>query len=215
MHIFEACLAWKDAGPLDGDGGWNTLGDEIAELCLSRFLHPGTGALREFFDGEWGAMAGEQGRIIEPGHQFEWAWLLKRWGVLRHRDDAIAAGERLVDIAEKNGVDRQRGVAFNELWDDFSIKDSDARLWPQTERLKAWLAMADIAETEAKRQAALITAAVAARGLMKYFSSEVPGLWHETMRFNGSFAPAEARASSLYHVMCGFEQLKEAVDKYT
>ena len=214
MHILEACLAWIEAGPLEGDRGWDTLANEIAELCLSRFLHPKTGALREFFDGQWNTMAGEKGRIIEPGHQFEWAWLLKRWGKLHHRCDAIAAGQRLVDIAETYGVEDQRGIAFNELWDDFSIKDDDARLWPQTERLKAWLAMADIAETEAKRQAAFIKAATAARGLMKYFATDIPGLWHETMRRDGSFIPSEARASSLYHVMCAFDQLQGAVDKY-
>lgn len=210
MHIFEACLAWIEAGPLEDDLGWDEIADEIAELCLAHFLHPQNGSLREFFDGNWAAMSDDTGRIVEPGHQFEWAWLLKRWGVLRGRTDALIASRRLVEIAETHGVDEVRDIAFNEIWDDFSVKDDDARLWPQTERIKAWLAMADIAVTDDERRVAQERAARAARGLMQFFSRSVPGIWHETIRRDGSFVPAEARASSLYHITCAFDQLHEA-----
>ncbi|MEJ0007620.1 MAG: AGE family epimerase/isomerase [Steroidobacteraceae bacterium] len=45
------------------------------------------------------------------------------------------AAERLFDIGENHGV--KGGVAINTLSADFRIKDPAARLWPQTERLKA------------------------------------------------------------------------------
>ncbi|TBW32964.1 AGE family epimerase/isomerase [Siculibacillus lacustris] len=211
MHIFEASLAWIEAGPITGDNGWDALADEIAELCLKRFLHPQNGALREFFDGNWNTVDGEAGRIVEPGHQFEWAWLLKRWGLMRGRPDALAAARRLVEIAETHGVDPASGLAINELFDDFSIRDDKSRLWPQTERIKAWLAMADLGATAAERSAAQERAAIAVRGLMRYFSKEVPGSWHETIRPDGGFMPAEARASSLYHITCAFDCLDAAV----
>ena len=51
-------------------------------LALTRFIDPETGVLREFFDADWRAPGGEDG-LVEPGHQFEWAWLLQRWGRLR------------------------------------------------------------------------------------------------------------------------------------
>lgn len=211
MHLFEACLAWIEAGAIPGDTGWADLADEIAELCLTRFVDPRTGALREFYDGDWAPMPDATGRIVEPGHQFEWAWLLTRWGLMRERPDALAAARRLAEIGETRGVDRRRGVAFDRLLDDLTVADTDARLWPQTERIKAWLAMADLATTVAEREAAQLRAAVALRGLMKYFVTEVPGLWHETMRADGSFVPAEARASSLYHVTCAFATLAAAI----
>ena len=34
---------------------------------------------------EWHPAAGIEGRIVEPGHQFEWAWLLLRWGGTKTR----------------------------------------------------------------------------------------------------------------------------------
>ncbi len=45
--------------------------------------------------------------------------LLERWGRLRGREDAIAAARRLYE-AGRRGIDPARGVAMNELWDDFA-----------------------------------------------------------------------------------------------
>jgi len=207
MHIFEASLAWIDAGPSVGDDGWDEIADEIAELCLTKFLHPENGSLREFYDGDWRPVSGDEGRVIEPGHQFEWAWLLKRWGLLRNRPDALAAARRLVEIAETHGTDAMRGVTINELLDDFSIRDNKARLWPQTERIKAWIAMADVAETDEVRDTAYTKAAAATRGLLKYFQTETPGLWFDRMREDGSFVDEPAPASSLYHIVCAANEL--------
>ena len=208
MHVFEAALAWME---VDGgaDPGWRALADEIGALCLDRFLHPPTGAIREFYDGDWNAMSGEAGRIIEPGHQFEWAWLLVRWGAMAARPDAIAAARRLVAIGEDYGVDEERGVAFNELWDDLTVKDYRARLWPQTERIKAWIAMASIGETNAARDAALDRAALAARGLQKYLAADVIGSWNERMLEDGSFLDEPSPASSLYHITCAIVEMQK------
>lgn len=213
MHIFEASLAWIDVGPAKGDAGWDKLADEIAELCLAKFIHPESSCLREFFDENWNAIAGDKGRIVEPGHQYEWAWLLKRWGIMRNRLDAIAAARRLVDIAETYGTDAKRGVAFNEIYDDLSICDDTARLWPQTERIKAWLAMAEIAQSPQKRDHAFEMAAIATRGLEKYLITEIPGIWYDKMLSDGTLIPEHAPASSLYHVVCAVFELHAAVER--
>lgn len=209
MHVFEASLAWIEAAG-DTDPGWRELADEIGTLAIEKFLHPQNGSLREFFDGDWNPMPGEEGRIVEPGHQFEWAWLMVRWGRLSGREEAIAAAARLVEIAETHGVDPERGVAFNELWDDLTPKDRRARLWPQTERIKAWLAMASIAPGEEKKRAALDRAALAAKGLQKYLARDVVGAWNERMLEDGSFLIEPAPASSLYHVTCAVAELHAA-----
>jgi len=143
MHLLEAALAWIDATNGAAQAPWIELAREIVGLCLTRFMDASTGAIREYFDYQWNAAAGDDGRIVEPGHQFEWAWLLMQWASSTHaspseRRACLEAADRLVELGERWGVDAVRGVAINELWDDMTVKESAAKLWPQTERLKAW-----------------------------------------------------------------------------
>lgn len=204
MHLFEAALAWEAAG---GDSGWTGMADGIAELALSRFIDAGSGALREFFDADWRPAPDAPGRIVEPGHQFEWSWLLMRWGVLRGRTDAVKAGLRLAEIGETHGVDPGRDVAFNSLLDDFSIHDHGARLWPQTERLKSAVLAAEIAGDPAYWALAVR----AADGLWRYLDTPVKGLWWDKMAPDGRFADEPAPASSFYHIVCAVTELDRAL----
>lgn len=208
MHLFEACLAWVEAG---GDATWGALADEIADLCLTSFLDPAEGWLKEFFGGDWKPAPGEDGRIVEPGHQYEWAWLLVRWGRLRNRPDAIAAAGRLAELGETHGLNRATGAAINALLDDRSIKDGGARLWPQTERIKGHVALAAVATDAAGRARHLSLAADAADALMLYFDVPTPGLWRDKMNPDGSFVEEPAPASSFYHIICAIEELDKAV----
>jgi mannose/cellobiose epimerase-like protein (N-acyl-D-glucosamine 2-epimerase family) len=208
MHLFEASLAWVEAGGgLDADGGWRALADEIAQLALAKFIDPVSGGLREYYDGDWNPMPGVQGRIIEPGHQFEWAWLLLRWGKLADRDDAIAAALRMIEIGDGPGVDPARGVAVFALLDDMSVHDDVARLWAQTERIKAGVLAADV--TGDPRWWS--TAAAGAEGLIKYFDTPVKGLWRDKLRADGTFVDEAAPASSFYHIVCAILELDRAV----
>lgn len=204
MHLFEASLAWEANG---GDAGWTAMADGIAGLALSNFIDARTGALREFFDADWHPAPGTPGRIVEPGHQLEWAWLLLRWGRLRGREDAIQAGLRLLRIGEEHGVDPARGVAFNSLLDDFSIHDHSARLWPQTERIKAAVLAAEITGDDA----CWTQVARAADGLERYLDTPVKGLWWDKMAPDGSMTDEAAPASSFYHITCAIAELDRAI----
>jgi len=73
MHLLEACLAWAEIG---GDPGWTSWVRRLAELAVSRFIRKDSGAIGESYTAAWQPAPGLAGRIIEPGHQFEWAWLL-------------------------------------------------------------------------------------------------------------------------------------------
>ncbi len=208
MHLFEASLAWVEAGgDLDKDGAWRAMADEIAELALAKFIDPVSGGLREYYDGDWNPAPGVEGRIIEPGHQFEWGWLLLRWGKLAGRDDAIAAALRMIAIGDGPGVDPVRGVAIFALLDDMSVHDDVARLWAQTERIKAGVLAAQV--TGDPRWWA--TAANGAEGLLKYFQTNVPGLWRDKLRADGTFVEEAAPASSFYHIVCAILELDQAI----
>ncbi|HSZ10533.1 MAG TPA: AGE family epimerase/isomerase, partial [Rhizomicrobium sp.] len=151
---------------------------------------------------------GLPGRIVEPGHQFEWAFLLLR---ARPGDDEIRkTARRLFEIAERHGVDPMRRVAIDSLLDDFSPHAKQARLWPQTERLRAAIALAALAEGDA-RAACERTALAAAEGLTAYLRVKVPGLWRDRMRADGTFVNEPAPASSLYHIAGAVLELRNYV----
>lgn len=206
MHTLEAALAWSAVS--DPDGGWAALADEIVELCLARFLDPDTGALREYFDGDWNAVSGDGQDGVEPGHQSEWAWLLIRWGLSRGRDDALSAARRLIGVAEETGVSNQ-DLAVNELSPDLAVRDGRHRLWPQTERIKAAVAEGWIALDDSDRDGARDRAERATRGLMRFFDHPVAGAWWEHLGPDGTPAAEPTRASSLYHITCAALELIE------
>lgn len=206
MHLLEACLAWSRTAP---DEAWAGLGDEIAELCLSAFIDPDTGALYEYFDHEWRSISGAM-KVVEPGHQYEWAWLLIQWGLLRQRPDAVAAARRLITVADGFGVDPSTGLAMNELNADLTVRDDRARLWPQTERLKAYVALRGITEDPDEHARLTRKIAEAARGMMKYFEHPVTGAWWEHMDRQGKPIVEPTRASSLYHIVLAIEVFAEA-----
>lgn len=209
MHLFEAALAWEEFKGR-GVGPWTALADEIATLAMSRFIDSRSGALREFFDADWSPHGGEQGRIVEPGHQFEWAWLLTRWGQSRGSAEAVVKAERLFEIGSKHGLCPTRRVAVMALLDDFSIHDQTARLWPQTEWLKSSLRLASLS-TGLKKDYYLASAAEACAAMRLFLDVPLRGLWRDKMYLDGSFLAEPAPASSFYHIACAIDELRQSM----
>ena len=200
MHLLEACLAWEAAG---GDAGWTTLADRLVALAFSAFIDPEGGFLREFFRADWTPAEGEDGTLVEPGHQFEWAWLLIRYGRSRSDARALDAATRLY-AAGRRGVAGRPPIAIDALNADGSVRSRQGRLWPQTEWLKAALILAETA-SENDRAALLEDASSALQALWLYLTPD--GLWHDKHLPGGGFVDEPAPASSLYHIMAGFQQL--------
>ncbi len=202
MHLFEAALAWETTG---GDAGWATLADRIAGLALSAFIDTEGGFLREFFAADWSPAPGEDGRLVEPGHQFEWAWLLARYARMRHDEAAGAAARKLYAVGRR-GVAERPVVALDALNADGTVRSNRARLWPQTEWLKAALILAETAR-DGERSALLADAASAQRALWLYLTAD--GLWRDKQLPRGGFIDEPAPASSLYHITAAFQQLSD------
>jgi mannose/cellobiose epimerase-like protein (N-acyl-D-glucosamine 2-epimerase family) len=193
MHLFEVCLEWMD----QDDGPWRDVAAEIAELALHRFYDPASGFIREFFDGDWKLIPGADADVAEPGHQYEWAWLLLRWSQRADNPRAYQLALDLIDRAEARGVDATRGVAVNSLFGNGGMRDARARLWPQTERIKAMCLAGEIT-----RQARYTDiAAAATRSLLKYLETPTPGLWRDIMDERGAFVEQLVPASSFYHIV--------------
>jgi mannose-6-phosphate isomerase len=204
MHLLEAAMAWADISEGRVKRTWDDLADELVDLCIDRFIDPASGAVREEFDAAWRPLPDVHHRSVEPGHQFEWAWLLLR----RARSDGRArirtAAWRLLQIGETHGVDPRRGVAVDALDCGLRVGADTARLWPQTERIKAWHAAGLWTAGPSQARDHLDDAV---QGLSRYLMPSPAGLWHEQMRPDRTFVAQDCRASSLYHIVCAIDTL--------
>jgi len=201
MHLLEACLAWAEIG---GDPGWTAWVRRLAELALSRFIRKDRGAIGESYTAAWQPAPGLAGRIIEPGHQFEWAWLLLRCEPL-HPSPLRETALRLLALGDQYGV--RHGVAINQLLDDFTVTDADARFWPQTERLKAGV----LAATVTGEPRFWTMAHSAAASFPPFLKTSVPGLWFDVQRPDGTFTDSPAPASTFYHLVGAIVALDTAL----
>jgi mannose-1-phosphate guanylyltransferase/mannose-6-phosphate isomerase len=204
MHLLEGVLAWA---ALEPDGPWMAIAEEVVALARTRFIDDRGGFLRELFDESWRPAEGEAGRLVEPGHQFEWAWLLTRWGRLHNDPWAEAAARRLFACGER-GLDLVRRVAVDELDDTLMVRSRRARLWPQTEWLKAALILAETADCDERRRL-IGSAGQALQGLNLYLNPE--GRWHDKLGADGAFEAEPAPASSLYHILAAGQQLRDTL----
>lgn len=202
MHLLEAALAWEE---VSDDGAWAALADRLTNLARTIFIDPVTGRLGEVLDKTWKLEGGEGGGRVEPGHQFEWAWLLARHARLRGDEAGVEVARRLY-ASGCEGVSMRHDVAVDALNSDGSVRTNQARLWPQSEWLRAALIMAEEAEG-ASRAIYLNDASVALRALWLYLTPD--GLWRDKKLQSGSFVEEAVPASSLYHIVSSFTQLVE------
>ncbi len=202
MHMLEACLA--QAKLPGASPRWQRIADHIVELAMTRFIDSETVVLREFFDYQWQPMPDASGRLIEPGHQFEWSWLLHQWNSSGGRRDVAQAADRLCAIGEMHGVNAY-GLAVDELWDDFMPRTPTARTWPQTERVKACVEQAAQATDTDARERWESKAADALTAMMRFAATETSGLWFDRFDADGQPIPGPAPASTLYHIVCAME----------
>jgi mannose/cellobiose epimerase-like protein (N-acyl-D-glucosamine 2-epimerase family) len=199
MHLFEAAQAWS---AISDDPQWRALADDLGALALARLIDPGHGGLPEQFDEQWRPLANSVGQAIEPGHLFEWGWLLLCWDAGKG-GAAHGAARKLYEIGDRHGV--RAGVAINALRADFSIQDAATRLWPQTEWLKASARLAALTGEERYWNSAVS----AAQALLRFLAHDTRGLWHDKLTAAGEFLPEPAPATSFYHIICAIAELGE------
>lgn len=199
MHLLEAFLALHEAS---GRERFMGSAQAIANLASAKFIDQRSDALLEYFKQDWTPADGVEGRIAEPGHCFEWAWLFERMAVAGWQR-GVKISDSLTSFARRRGIDYESGVAINEVLTDGTIRNAKARLWPQTERLKA--AVARYRRLSNASEAPEVVAA--AEGIEKYFDVPIPGLWRDKLNEDGAWIEELAPGSSLYHISCAFAEL--------
>jgi len=118
--------------------------------------------------------------------------------------------QRLYTFADEVGLDPSAMLTISETFIDGRVRDAGARLWPQTERLKAAIAFARLDPTG--RQRFESDAADAWRGLQLFIDAKTPGLFRDKRKPDGAFAPEGALASSLYHIVGAVSELVRYVE---
>ena len=194
MHLLEAALA---AHAAFGDPQFLSAARALVTLFADRLFHPNSGALPEFFDETLQPAC--QGGIfrIEPGHHCEWVWLLHQAQAAGIADARLPAiSEQLMKFVYIHGKNTD-GFVMDAAGSDGRAISSAARLWPQTECLRA----------EFCRPAGARLASV--RALAAYLRPD--GLWHERRFADGRFSEEAAPASSLYHLTGAILSVKEAL----
>ena len=195
MHLFEACMALDKAEP---SGNHMARASEIFGLFQNRFTDDPSGLLGERFKPDWSAETGDAHDVIEPGHQFEWVWLLHTYAK-RTRTEPVAAMPHLYDFACKTLDDD--GRAMMEVRRDGTPVDTSRRTWSQTEALKAHLAMAERGDGRAAERAVVSFDVM----MDEYLTPE--GGWIDHFDHDGQVIAKDIPASTGYHVALAFDEL--------
>ena len=206
MHLLEAFLALEEAS---GRRRFRQAAHNIASLAVERFIDPTTGALLEYFTDDLEPAHGVEGQIVEPGHCFEWAWLFERLADTG-LGDAVRTSDRLTAFARSFGIDQARGVAINEVLTNGKSHDRKARLWPQTERLKAAVSRFKRLGKESEAKEVID----AAQGLQQYLNVRTSGLWRDKLLPEGTWVDEHAPGSSLYHISCAYYELNTLAEHF-
>ncbi len=197
MHLLEAMLAWHDA---TGDAQFLDRANAIGALFMGTFFQRDTGALPEYFGPAWSRLDAARGRLVEPGHHFEWAWLLHR---LQQASGLAtqAVARPLYDHACRFGRDAE-GLIVDCLRDDGVVVTASRRTWPHTEAIKAHAAAHEQGDAGAEAQAAEVWDVMFAQ----FLSGAAPGGWRDHLDPAGAPLHAYMPATTLYHVFCAIAE---------
>lgn len=201
MHLFEALLMlYETTGRVDVLERCRRL----HALALSRFVDPKTGALREYYDDAWNVHPGPGAGRVEPGHLFEWAWLLRRYQTASGEDQSSSVAA-LLGLAMRAGLDTERGRIVDEIGEDGRLLSASSRSWPHAEALKALTG-------EANRGAAGLEgpiAAILARLCDVYCRSDLDGGWVDHVDADDRPISRVMPASTFYHVYFGMTAVEK------
>jgi mannose-6-phosphate isomerase len=198
MHLFEALLALHAS---TAEAKYLTRATGLFELFASRFFQPASGTLAEYFTQDLRPLPDARGRITEPGHHYEWIWLLRKFAAASGADVETYCSA-LYDHADRHGWDANEFVV-DEIDSGGVMLKSSRRSWPHAECLRANIVEGERGRPDcderAARALARITDTFVGRPTAGGFIDHVDG--------TGAALVAMMPASTLYHL---FGALAEA-----
>ncbi len=201
MHAFEAMLALYDATQ---DRAYLQRADRLLALLRGRLFDAGGGVLREYFTQDWRAAPGDAGRLVEPGHHFEWIWLLAAYEQ-RSRTPTADLRDALWRFASRFGF-APTGFVMDACRDDGVPLEMTQRFWPQTEFVKACLARVELGEPAVAEEGAAMAAAGVEAWFLGFLNVIPAGGWIDRLGPDRSIRDASMPASTGYHVFVAIQE---------
>ena len=198
MHLLEAYLALFET---TGDAFYLDQAKPLVMLGLDRFIDIRSGMLLEFFRPDWRPCRSWGLNRAEPGHIFEWSWLLGEYQRLSGCDGMekariITVAERLFAVGITAGCDPVTGFAYDAMTEKKEIIEHATRIWPQTELMRLLRLRRDRGEDRATKMLARLSSGFFER----YAPQHLAGGWID--RLDPQLQPLVdyMPASSLYHI---------------
>lgn len=196
MHLLEAFLALYEA--TDNVEHLHAA-ERMIELFRTVFFEPKVGFLREFFASDWSASLSDGDRV-EPGHHFEWVFLLSEYARVSGDDSVLDDAKQLFGFAAKHGLDHEHGGVFDQIHASGRVLSDTKRVWPQTEYLRA-----------ASLLAPKLVPEILKFCWARYVDAKHGG-WHEQTDRAGAVISTTMSASSVYHIYGALSQIAESSD---
>lgn len=187
MHLLEAYLFLERAAPARG---YLERAGKLVGLFRRHFLHEGL--LLEYFDQDW---AVAERAIWEPGHHFEWVWLLGEYSALAGEDMA-AEMNALHEVAMRHGLTTE-GLVVDELSTAGTVLKPSSRVWPHTEAIKAAATRHVAGDGSARAFADMMAAAL----MRDFLDRPFAGGWIDHLDPSGAPLVDYVPASTLYHLV--------------
>ena len=186
MHLAEAFLATlsvRDDAPVHGA----LLA--LADAMQQRFIEPVHNVMLE-------KPRGAVDNWFEPGHQFEWYFLLESSPLLR-QTPLHGSLDRAFGFAEQVGVDPQSGAVCGMLAPDGNLRDGTQRIWAQAEYLRALTLRSD---SQPRLQRQLLA-------LQQHFLHA--GGWYECRDGAGNVSREDMPSTTPYHLATCYSGLAQ------
>ena len=196
MHLLEGYIAAYEATQ---DDTYKEQVSALLTLALAHFYDKKTKTLREFFTLDWQTHP-ETGHQVEPGHHFEWVWLLFQANKILPNSDYTELAQHLWRTASRYGLANNGGI-YNQIdGNDYHPIDKEKRIWPITEYLKAITVMPIGKEEKELR----LTEAL--NFLQDHYFIE-NGRWNEYLDADNQPKDFPLPGTSSYHIFLGLAEV--------
>lgn len=194
MHYLEAMQAWYE---VTGERAFLDRAQTSVELFKTVFFDPESWSVTEHFQRDWSVRTDKPARV-EPGHHYEWVWLLLRQARFADQPELKEYCRKLYATSHAFGHARGTDAVCDSMAPDGSDMLGTARLWCQTEALKAGL----LARAEGLPGDETLFIRMLDVIFNRYLTAPTPGGWYDQIDPKGRVISKDMPASTFYHVFC-------------